>query len=80
MLSKSELARKAGLASLTVHRVESGRACRPQTKRKIMLALGVAVSDWEQLFGSASEAVRPAGAEQMQGSMRRDHPFARWPA
>ncbi len=80
MLSKSELARKAGLSSLTVHRVESGRACRPQTKRKIMLALGVAVSDWEKLFGSASEAVTPEVAEGLQGSIRRDHPFARRPA
>ncbi len=80
MLCKSELARKAGLSSLTAHRVESGRACRPRTKRMILLALGVAVSDWDKLFGSASEAVRPEVAEQLQVSIRRDHLFAKRPA
>ncbi len=51
MLSKAELARKAGLSTLTIDRVESGRPCRLDTKRKILLALGLRVSDKEQVFG-----------------------------
>ena len=54
MMSKAELARKAGLSSLTIDRVEAGRACRLDTKRKILLALGLKVSDKAQVFGSAS--------------------------
>ena len=52
MMSKAELARKAGLSSLTIDRVEAGRACRLDTKRKILLALGMKVSDKAQVFGS----------------------------
>ncbi len=55
MMSKAELARKAGLSSLTIDRVEAGRACRLDTKRKILLALGLKVSDKAQVFGSASD-------------------------
>ena len=51
MMSKAELARKAGLSTLTIDRVESGRPCRLDTKRKILLALGLRVSDKEQVFG-----------------------------
>jgi len=55
MMSKAELARKAGLSSLTIDRVEAGRACRLDTKRKILLALGLKISDKSQVFGSASD-------------------------
>jgi DNA-binding XRE family transcriptional regulator len=54
MMSKAELARKAGLSSLTIDRVEAGRACRLDTKRKILLALGMKVSDKAQVFGAPS--------------------------
>jgi DNA-binding XRE family transcriptional regulator len=50
MMSKTELARKAGLSSLTIDRVESGRPCRLDTKRKILFALGLRVSDKDQIF------------------------------
>ena len=50
MMSKTELARKAGLSSLTVDRVESGRPCRLDTKRKILFALGLRVSEKDQVF------------------------------
>jgi len=50
MMSKAELARKAGLSSLTIERVEAGRPCRLDTKRKILLALGLRVSDKDQVF------------------------------
>ena len=52
MMSKAELARKAGLSTLTIDRVEAGRPCRLDTKRKILLALGLKVSDKERVFGA----------------------------
>ena len=55
-MSKAELARKAGLSTLTIDRVEAGRPCRLETKRKIILALGLRVSDKERLFGMAVRA------------------------
>jgi DNA-binding XRE family transcriptional regulator len=56
MMSKAELARKAGLSTLTIDRVEAGRPCRLDTKRKILLALGLRVSDKDQVFAvGASE-------------------------
>ena len=51
MMSKAELARKSGLSTLTIDRVEAGRPCRLDTKRKILLALGLKVSDKDRVFG-----------------------------
>ena len=58
MMSKAELARKAGLSTLTIDRVEAGRPCRLDTKRKILLALGLRVSDKDQIFamGNSGES------------------------
>jgi len=50
LMSKSELARKAGLSPLTIDRIEKGSGCRPETKRKVLLALGLKLSDRERLF------------------------------
>lgn len=50
MMSKAELARKAGLSALTIDRLEAGRPCRLDTKRKVLLALGLKVSDKELVF------------------------------
>lgn len=50
MMSKAELARKAGLSTLTIDRVEAGRPCRLDTKRKILLALGKRISDKDEVF------------------------------
>jgi DNA-binding XRE family transcriptional regulator len=55
MMSKAELARKAGLSTLTIDRVEAGRPCRLDTKRKILLALGLRVSDKDRVFGSVDD-------------------------
>ena len=52
MMSKAELARKAGLSTLTIDRVESGRPCRLDTKRRILLAFGMKVADRGELFRS----------------------------
>ena len=61
MMSKAELARKAGLSTLTIDRVEAGRPCRLDTKRKILLALGLKISDKEKVFGSQEAIVPPPG-------------------
>ena len=63
MMSKAELARKAGLSTLTIDRVEAGRPCRLDTKRKILLALGLRVGDKDQVFGGLNlEAGSPQPA------------------
>jgi len=55
MLSKAELARKAGVSPLTIARIESGKPCRMDTKRKIILALGLRLSDRAKVFGDEDE-------------------------
>jgi DNA-binding XRE family transcriptional regulator len=55
MMSKAELARKAGLSTLTIDRLEAGRPCRLDTKRKVLLALGLKVSDKDLVFGDRRE-------------------------
>ncbi len=51
LLTKAELARKAGISALTLARIESGCECRVDTKRKIILALGLTPSDRTKVFG-----------------------------
>jgi len=51
MLSKAELARKAGVSPITIDRIEKGMACRMDTKRKIILALGLNLSEKDRVFG-----------------------------
>lgn len=55
LLSKAELARKAGISSLTVDRIEKGYPCRLDTKRKIVLALGLRVSEADRVFKNSKE-------------------------
>ncbi|MFO7739066.1 MAG: helix-turn-helix transcriptional regulator [Desulfatiglandaceae bacterium] len=50
LMSKAELARKAQVSPLTIDRVEQGKNCRMETKRKIILALGYSLSEKEKLF------------------------------
>lgn len=52
LLSKAELARRAGVSVLTIDRVEKGAPCRLDTKRKIILALGLKVTDKDQVFAA----------------------------
>lgn len=61
MMSKAELARKAGLSTLTIDRVEAGRPCRLDTKRKVLIALGLGIRDKDRVFGDAVDAL--PGAE-----------------
>jgi DNA-binding XRE family transcriptional regulator len=50
LLSKAELARKAGVSPMTIDRIENGEKCRMETKRKIILALGFSVDDKDKIF------------------------------
>ncbi|MFH1091099.1 MAG: helix-turn-helix transcriptional regulator [Pseudomonadota bacterium] len=50
LMSKAELARKAGVSPLTIDRIESGKNCRMETKRKIILALGYPLEEREKIF------------------------------
>ncbi len=51
LLSKSALARKAGVSSLTIDRIEKGFDCRLDTMRKIIYGLGLDVSEKGRVFG-----------------------------
>jgi DNA-binding XRE family transcriptional regulator len=51
MMSKAELARRAGISVLTIDRVEKGLECRMDTKRKILEALGLGLTDRVKVFG-----------------------------
>jgi DNA-binding XRE family transcriptional regulator len=55
MMSKAELARRAGLSTLTVDRVERGMSCRMDTKRKILEALGLKPQDRVMVFGDSED-------------------------
>lgn len=55
LLSKAELARKAGLSALTIDRVEAGMPCRMDTKRKIILALGMTVAEKDKVFAPGQD-------------------------
>lgn len=50
LLSKAELARKAGVSALTIDRVERGEKCRLETMRKIIFALGYTLEEKDKVF------------------------------
>ncbi len=51
LMSKAELARKANVSPITISRIEEGHMCRMETKRKIILALGLDLSEKHKVFG-----------------------------
>lgn len=50
LISKMELARLAGVSAATIERIEQGEACRMETKRKIIIALGFSLADRHKVF------------------------------
>jgi DNA-binding XRE family transcriptional regulator len=50
MMSKAELSRNADISAPTITRIEQGKPCRVETKRKIILALGLKLSDKNKVF------------------------------
>ena len=51
MISKAELSIKAKILPMTITRIEQGKQCRMETKRKVILALGYKISDKDKIFG-----------------------------
>ena len=50
LLSKAELARKAGVSVLTILRIEQGMECRMDTMRKVIQALGLKIAEKGKVF------------------------------
>lgn len=50
LMTQAQLARKARVALRTIHSVEKGMNCRMDTKRKILLALGIRFEDKDMVF------------------------------
>ena len=50
LISKSKLARDAGVSTVTIDRIEKGYDCRMETKRRILEALGMTPEDRDQVF------------------------------
>lgn len=53
LMTQAQLARKAKVALRTIHSVEKGMNCRMDTKRKILLALGMSFEEKDQVFPPA---------------------------
>ena len=68
MISKSELARRAGVSPITIDRIENGMDCRVDTKRKIILAMGLKLSDRDKVFGPERAE---KGAEQDEDNLNK---------
>lgn len=49
-MSKTELARLAGVSAVTIDRIERGEPCRMETMRKIILSLGFTLGEKEKVF------------------------------
>jgi DNA-binding XRE family transcriptional regulator len=54
LMTQAQLARKAKVALRTIHSVEKGMNCRMDTKRKILLALGLRFEDKDYVFPPAN--------------------------
>lgn len=50
LMTQAQLARKAKVALRTIHSVEKGMNCRMDTKRKILIALGLRFEDKNMVF------------------------------
>ena len=50
LMTQAQLARRAKVALRTIHSVEKGMNCRMDTKRKILLALGMRFEDKDRVF------------------------------
>jgi DNA-binding XRE family transcriptional regulator len=59
LMAKAELARRAGVSESTIDRIEAGKECRMETKRKILFALGLTVQDGVKLFPRLKNGRRP---------------------
>ncbi len=65
LMTQAQLARKAKVALRTIHSVEKGMNCRMDTKRKILLALGMRFEDKELVFPNPRSSQLPQTAPAM---------------
>lgn len=73
LLSKAELARRAGVSPLTIDRVESGKPCRMDTKRKIILALGMTIENKDEVFVPGQSGALEQGADEVADARGEPH-------
>ena len=59
LMTQAQLARKAKVALRTIHSVEKGMNCRMDTKRKILLALGLRFEDKDLVFPPRKPLIWP---------------------
>jgi len=76
MISKAELSRNADISPLTITRIEQGKPCRMETKRKIVLALGLNISDKDKIFGENIQVSVKDGSDRRSGIDRREFSYA----
>ena len=71
MMSKAELARKAGVTVQTIDRIEKGYECRLATKRKIILALGYELAERTKVF---KDTDNPEGENESPENLENGSP------
>ena len=76
MISKAELSRNANISPLTITRIERGEPCRMETKPKIVLALGMKISDKDKVFSEKRLASVKDGEDRRAGIDRREFSYA----
>ena len=59
LMTQAQLAKKAKVALRTIHSVEKGMNCRMDTKRKILLALGLRFEDKDHVFPPVRRSFGP---------------------
>jgi DNA-binding XRE family transcriptional regulator len=59
LMTQAQLAKKAKVALRTIHSVEKGMNCRMDTKRKILLALGLRFEDKDHVFPPVRRSLGP---------------------
>jgi DNA-binding XRE family transcriptional regulator len=69
LMTQAQLARKARVALRTIHSVEKGMNCRMDTKRKILLALGMRFEDKDQVFPSGRRSGGYSGGIEALASL-----------
>ena len=69
LMTQAQLAKKAKVALRTIHSVEKGMNCRMDTKRKILLALGLRFEDKDHVFPPTTpmESPEPPGSAGPSG-------------
>lgn len=56
LMTREELARRAGVSERTIWSVEKGHPCRIHTKRRILRALGMARSEHLRVFPRGTQS------------------------